>query len=282
MLDFLRGFLEETLNRKLRDEVKITYSLRVELATFAGQAYLGIVSEFQKEDIEVARFFIDQAVNQLRLGSMSESQFESIRRRTLYLHAYRDTTSDDLIQWVIKEFYQRPKYDEFPNLTLHHRTVSQERISQFVREHFHAKDSTIHITRPYPDELQSVLLLTFSLPGLGFLILRSRWKKSPLVSFPMTYQDVHLSWFNWVLMGIGAVTMILLGTSFGNEYLYEKGWHPDQVSSFYAKYVGLVFVYGTPSLLILGIMGSIPRRLYFFERGLSNRNPHRELFVRRI
>lgn len=203
---FLERLLARRLNQRLRyGEEKAVYTLQLQYVKRGPAAFLSVAGAIDPEEYEFALRVLEEELDAIRSGSLSDEAFEADRRAVVEQLRGTNQTAEALNFWTFRRFFDPRLHDDFPDLLTRFQSTSKAQLADFASRILLREREVISVTRPHPVgqfTFVAVALLTF-------------WLALRLVGWALT-RKVNLREIRYIArMKVGPVYKVALFTGVG-------------------------------------------------------------------
>ena len=151
MLLFIRFLLERRLEDKLRyAEQKAVYGIWAWISQRMSATYFAVGSDIKKTEFAYARNVIQQELEALRTGALSDAEFATDQSAVARNLRIQNIHAENLGWWVAGSFYNPALHQDFPDLVTFAENVTKQEVADFVRQHFIPEHQLFFLTYPLP------------------------------------------------------------------------------------------------------------------------------------
>jgi predicted Zn-dependent peptidase len=151
LLRFVGDILGKRLNDLLRfGERKSVYGLSAGLSKRGPAGFFYVSGRIKPDDFEYARKVIDDEIQALGSGSLSDKDFEADRSTIIQQLRVSNSTPAALESWVANVFNDRDRWPDFPDLISEFQNIRKAEVAAFVTEHFQPEREYQSATYPSP------------------------------------------------------------------------------------------------------------------------------------
>ncbi len=151
MLLFIQYLLDRRLNNILRfGEQKAVYGIWVQISQFMTATYFGIGSDIEKTEFAYARKVIEDELEALRAGTLSDAEFITDRGAVARNLRTQNIQSETLGWGVASSFYDPALHQDFPDMVAFAETVTKQEVADFVRQRFLPEHQVFYLAYPWP------------------------------------------------------------------------------------------------------------------------------------
>jgi predicted Zn-dependent peptidase len=267
MLVFIRQLLGKRLNDRLRfGERKATYGIGVGIVKRGDAGYLHVSGGIKPEEFEFARGVIEEELEALRAGTLSEEEFDEDRSVVTRQLEVSSASSENLEGWVRSLFYDPKVYQDFPDLVAAFQGYTREEVQSFASELLVPEREVLTIAYPNPLTQGTLLVLVVIIVWLTVQVTR-RWLIRPVrmtriryvahFRLPRVYSVVAVL----ALLAIVAVVGRLVAFIF-QELTYRFLL---QLNSFVVQWLAFAAMLVIVVFLVIQVPARIPRKILLFD-----------------
>jgi len=267
MLLFIQYLLDRRLNNILRfGEQKAVYGIWVQISQLMTATYFGIGSEIGKSQFAYARQVIEDELEALRSGTLSDAEFTTDQRAVARNLRTQNIQAETLGWWVAESFYDPALHQDFPDMVTFAEQVTKQDVTDFVRQRFLREHQLFSLTYPLPVDQVVALILPVLLAAMAVRLVQrvllvpvdmTRIRYVARFKMPPVYRLLFL-----VIFGLlGAVLLRLC--VYGYEWLTEEFIAPIENVAVQWGIHGIALMAAVFGIILL--MACIPSKLLVFD-----------------
>jgi predicted Zn-dependent peptidase len=269
MAQFSARFLRHLFNQRLRIELKATYGVSVTVEDFAGHAVLTISGNYANEEIDRVNRVINAALDELKAGTLDESEFKSFRGRAVSNLYLNFQSASSIARWCeVSALCSKEIYQGFPDKVALWQSISPAEFSEWLQHRLVSANKVVEMTRPIPAalvwlEIAGPLAVVLAL----FYGLHWWWRKPVRMT---TIRYVSRIRYPWSLLGAAlcvAAAIGLLLAIVGHEVYLQIAANLSRVDSYLGQRLVQFAMLGAVAALVLTVPAIIPRKLLLFTDG---------------
>jgi predicted Zn-dependent peptidase len=267
MLIFVAQLLGKRLNDQLRfGERKATYGVRASVVRRGPGTLLDLSGGFRRSEFDFARQLIEDEIEGLRSGSLSEAQFDEDRSALLGQLRVSNAAAEDLERWVSSYFYDPLVHRDYPDLLTAFGALTLAEVQRFTRETLVEERQIVTLIYPLPISQGLLLVLVGLLVGVTVALLR-HWLTRPIEMSRIRYvARFHVP--RPYLLVMTLIGLAVLAAA-GRLLVYAYQWLADafllSLDSMLAQWsAGALMLVSLVALTVL-VLACLPRKLLVFD-----------------
>ncbi len=267
MLTFIGRFLNKRLNDRLRfGERKAVYGMSAGSAKRGPAAYFSIAGWIRPSEFKFATGVIDEEIEALRKGSLTDATFEAERSVLVQQLRVSYSTPENLESWVGYDFSNRDRHRDFPDLLSAFQTIRKSDVAEFASQHFVPEREFNETTYPFPLSQAMMGLL-----GVGLLLGTVKLMRA-ILTRPVDMKRIryvaHLRVPGVLLVAGGAVLVSALAIGLRLlVYAYELSSNKflDSRDSFVLQWLAVALLVATIVAVIVLALSVVPSKVLLFD-----------------
>jgi hypothetical protein len=164
VLTFISNFLGKRLNDRLRfGDRKAVYGVSTGLFRHGPAGYFSVSASIREPDFTFARDVIEEEIETLRSGSLSNADFDAERNVLVQQLRVSNSTPEALESLARSSFANRERHHDFPDLLSEFQNMTKAEVARFASQHFVPEREFNATTYPYPVSEVAMLALAAGL-----------------------------------------------------------------------------------------------------------------------